>query len=120
MGLHQGKQPPRGEEPARPLLMGHSSTPSAFAESPSEDAPQSHADPPIDGDKRGHAAVFEIFKPAAQGSIEVVDDDREAVPVGASGFLTHRVFELLQTFLARQTKVALEVIAEKVKSTGLL
>ena len=65
-------------------------------------------------------AVFEVGKPAHQRAIQVDDDDREAVPVGASRLLTHRVFELLQALLPRQPIARLEVVAEEVKAAGLL
>jgi hypothetical protein len=120
MGVHQGKQPLCCEKVTGPLLMGGSKAPASFAESTPEDAPQSHAHPLIDRTERGLPTVLEVFKPAAEESIQVVDNDREALPVDASRFLTHRVFELLQAFLPRQLVAPLEVIAEKVKAARVL
>ncbi len=66
--------------------MGGAKAPAAFAESTTEDAPQSHAHPLIDRTERGRPTVFEVCKPAAEQSMQVGEDDREAVPVGATGF----------------------------------
>ena len=64
--------------------------------------------------------VLEVAKPARERAVDVRDDDREAVPVGAAGLRAHRVFEFQQALRARPAAVALEVVAEKVKAAGLL
>ena len=120
MGLRQRKQPMRRKEATRPLLMVASKSPTTFTQSVTKDAPQSHAHPCIDGDKRRPTAMFAVRKPAAENSIEVLDDDRQAVPVRPARLLTHRVFELPQALLPRQPIAPLEVIAEEVKAPGVL
>ena len=44
---------------------------------------QPHANPRIEGRKRA-VTVFEVRKPAHERAIEIVDDDREATPYGAT------------------------------------
>ena len=99
----------------RPILMVRPLPASWAAVTLAEDTAQTHPDPRVEDGKRA-VAVFEILQPAPERAVDVVDDDREAVPVRAPRFLTHRVFELLATLLTHPPMVALEMIAKKIKA----
>ena len=82
----------------------------------SQDTAQSAPDVAIHGFKRFGFAVFEVFKPSSQRSIQILADPRHAASLAAPGLPSNRVFEPVHALLARPFHALLEVIAEKVKS----
>ena len=74
MGCSQAEEPLVGKERIGPAMMIGTSSAPAFARTFPEDASQPHPDPSVQSGERPVLAVLEVFKPAAQGPIQVVDD----------------------------------------------
>src|SRR5262249_23494728 len=118
MGLFQAKQPKRskvGIGPARLVGTIGFGTPfpmTSFA----QDASQSATDEAIFHAECRAVAVLEVFKPAPQRPVHVLDNLGHAVSGGPLGLRTDRVSELLAALAARPALAGLEVVAEKVKA----
>ena len=82
-----------------------------------QDTAQPHADPLIQVGKRGFMAVFEIFKPTHQSSIDVRDDSLQTLTVIALRFGTYCVLQLIDALLSRPFVALLKMISQKVEST---
>ena len=93
MGNCQRVQTMRGKESIRPAMMIEPAAASAATTTMAQDAAQTHADPAVKVDKSPATAVLKVLKPAFQRPIDVQDDDRQAIAVIPSRFLTNRVFE---------------------------
>ena len=94
-GILKGQEPVLGKVGVWPAIVVSSPASSASFGSFAQDAPETHSDPGVDAVEGVSVAVFEVSKPTDEGSIDVLDDPVETVPVGASGFDTDRVFEFL-------------------------
>ena len=110
----------RGEEAVRPSLMVPHPTPTPRRpETLAQHGAHTPTNPRVEG-LEGAVAVFEVRKPATERAVDVVDDDREAVPVRATRLLSHRSFEFRQALPTRTPIRPREVIAEKFKAARLL
>ena len=115
MGLFQAYQSHRGEVGIWPFLMVVSLSFSSPACSPSQDAAEPSSDVAIDRYECRGFAVFVVFKPASQASIEVLADHRHAASLIPPGLRPDRVFEALHALLARPFHASLEVVAQEVE-----
>ena len=84
-----------------------------------QNAAQPHSEPTVEVWERPFMTMFEVFKPAFQGSIDPADDLLQALPVGATGQLPQTVLEFLEALFARPSVASLEVIPQKVKAALL-
>jgi hypothetical protein len=74
MGVSQAEKPEVGKEGIGPAMMFGTSSAPSFAQAFPENASLPHPDPSVQSGERPVMAVLEVFKPAAQGLIQVVDD----------------------------------------------
>src|SRR5215469_11575649 len=118
MSHNQREQPLLGKESGGPALMVESSSPS-LAFLAAQDAPQPHPDPAVQVGERSAMTVLEVPQPAAQGPVQVRDDGRQTLSLGAPRLGTDRLFELLQALRAWPAIAALKGIAQKVKAARL-
>src|ERR1700737_1710563 len=81
-----------------------------------QNAAQSHADPPVQGSKRGPVTVLEVIEPTTQGLVQAGDHEGQRVTGVPMRFDTHRLLELCDAFLPRPVEFVLEVIAQKIKA----
>src|SRR6267142_5734978 len=84
-----------------------------------QDTPQPHPHPGVQRSEGASMAMLEILKPAPQRTIDVFDDDLQALTVGASRLGTNRVVELPETLLPWPLQAPLKVIPQKVKAATL-
>ena len=108
-----------GKECIGPALMIPTSAMATSAHASSENTAQSHSYPSVKAGERGPVAVFEVFKPASRGSVDVSDDRFQAIAVATLRFGPYRIFEFPAALLAWPAIASLEVITEKVKSATL-
>ena len=119
MGRLQVEKPLVGEEGVGPTVMVGSTAVSLQAETSTEDASHPHPYPSVQSGKRPLAAVFEVFKPAAERRRERRDDLGEAVAGGPFRLCPDRVLELVQTLRSRAADAVLESVAQEVKAFNL-
>src|SRR5208337_2615379 len=119
VGRDQGEQPLLGKEGRWPLDIIPSSS-AALATLPmTEETAQAPPHPVIQIREDKGTAMLEILKPAAQGPVQIRDDGRQALPVGAPGLGPDRVFQLSQALLPGPTFAPLKMIAQKVEAACL-
>src|SRR5207249_7866714 len=94
------------------------STPAEFVPF-AQDAPQPLAYPLVERCERRPVAVLEVFHPAAQTAVGVVNDVLHRVGARRFGFGPERFFEFVQTLLAGPAVASLEVIAQKIEAPRL-
>ena len=116
MDLFQAYQSHCGEVGIWPFLMIVSLSFSSATCSPSQDATEPSSDVTIDRSERISFAVFVVFKPASQGSVEVLADRRHAPPLAPPGLRPDRVLEAVHALLARPFHASLEVVAQEVEA----
>ena len=63
-------------------------------------------------------AVFEVPKPASQGSAQIRADRTHTSAIGTSALCAYRVFEFIHAFLAWPFHSPLKMIAQKVEPSG--
>jgi hypothetical protein len=100
MGLHKAKEPMFPKEIVGPALMIVSPANPFEARTPTQNTPKAAAHPLIHGGKGPFMAVLEILKPAAKDTVDVCDDDRQAVAVAAGSLGPEGVFDFPQALLA--------------------
>src|SRR2546425_7385723 len=84
-----------------------------------QDAPQPLAYPLVERFERRPMAVLEIFHPAPQAAVDVVDDVLHRVGALPVGLGSECVLQSVQALLAGPSVAALEVIAQKVEASRL-
>src|SRR5919198_5515710 len=118
MGCGKRKQPLRRKVSIGPALMVCSSSPSAQLETFAENTAQPHSHPFVLRLERGLVAMFEIFKPASQRAVHILNSNLQGAPVRAPGFPANGVPQLLNALGARPSIAPLKVIAQKVEATS--
>src|SRR5271157_1568365 len=71
-----------------------------------QDSAQAPTDPAVERSEYRAVAVLEVFKPAAQRAVEVLDDLGQAVSRCAFGLPPDRILELLQVQSALEGHIA--------------
>jgi hypothetical protein len=119
MSRSQGEQPVLRKVGVGPAMMVRSAPWSRSAPPGAQDAAQSPAHPAVQRGERGFVAVLEISKPAPQGSIQIDDGGRQALPMRAPSFGPNRVSKFPLTLPARPFAALLKVVTEKVEAPRL-
>src|SRR5437867_1974972 len=101
MGLFQTEKPKLVKVRIGPTLMIAASSPAFLTLMLAQDAPQSHANPAINGRKHIPMALPEITKPAPQQRRETGDYLVHALALRPAGLLANRFLELVHALLAR-------------------
>src|SRR5208337_3915411 len=60
--------------------------------------------------------VLEVFKPAFEGLVHILDYGFKTMAVASPGLSAYRIFDFRKTLLARPSSVPREAISEKIKS----
>src|SRR5688572_8259834 len=84
-----------------------------------QDAPQPLAYPLVQRFERRPVAMLEVFHPAPQATVYVVDDVLHRVRALAGGLDPEGVLQSVQALLARPAVAAFEVVAQKIKTSRL-
>ena len=108
-----------GKEGIGPALMIASSTAATAAQAATKDTSNTHPYPSVHLAERFAVAMFEVFKPASDTTIDFPYDRIEALAVGAFGLRPYRFLELLEALVARPSVASLEVIPKEVKTATL-
>ena len=111
MGGDQAVQPLFSKEGIRPAMMVRAARPAAAVLPSAEDVPQTPAQPAVQIAEGRGMAMFEVFKPASQRAVDVVDDLAQAVPVVTVGLGSDGRFEFRQALPPREASMLHEVIA---------
>src|SRR5580700_8187792 len=114
MGGLQAYQPMLGKESIWPAVVIQSTSPTLATASPTENAPQTHADPAVEPfeDPRW-TTVLEVGEPALKRLVDVVDDILQRVTRGTLRFLADRILQLLHTLVARDSCVPFKEISQE-------
>jgi len=64
-------------------------------------------------------AMFEVFKPALKGQIDIHNNCFQAATVGSFGFIPYGIFELDKAFLSGPSVSSFEVVTKKIKTAFL-
>src|SRR5450759_1959590 len=105
MSLVQAVKPVVGEVRVWPTVMVRPTTPTSPARALTQDTAQTTADPTVQVREHVPVTMSKESKPSLQRSSQAHDDPRQTVPVGAACFRPADVFQLVQTFLARQSEI---------------
>src|SRR5687768_597205 len=84
-----------------------------------QDAPQPLAYPLVERFVRRPVAVLEIFHPAPQTAVDVVDDVLHRVGALAFRLSPECILQFVQALLARPAIAALKVVAQKIEASRL-
>src|SRR4029077_17124680 len=79
MGCFQTEQPKLGKVAVFPALMVRSATFTASSCALPQNAAQTHADPAVQGSKRGPVTVLEVIEPTPQGLVQAGDHECQRV-----------------------------------------
>src|SRR5882672_9079198 len=82
--------------------------------------PQASPDQFVQFEEDTRVGVLEVSEPASERPVEIGNDEREALPAGPPRLLADRLLQLVQTLLAYVSAIALEPVAEELKSVPLL
>ena len=116
MGLCKAKEPMFPKELVRPASMVKSSANPFVSLTAAQDTPKATAYPLIEGRKGPFVAMLEVFKPAAKRTVDICDDDEQAVAIATWGLRPNGVSDSPQALLAGLAGVPLEVVSKKIKS----
>jgi len=116
IGVSQAEKPVLGKESIGPLDVIEAAGDPRSPELLAQEIAQPPADPAVKRSERRAMAVLEVFKPAAQRRVEVLDDLGQAVSRCAFGRRPDRILELLQTLGARPATAGREPVAQEVEA----
>ena len=85
-----------------------------------EDSPESPAYPSVQSPVRSlEGAMFEVFKPAPQGTVHVSDNDLKTVSVRTSGLASDRFPEFVDTLLSGHPSAFAEEISQELEASAI-
>jgi hypothetical protein len=116
MGLHKAIKPMFPKEFVRPASMIKSTANSFKALARTQDTAKASAYPLIHGRKGPFMAMFEVFKPATKGTVDVIDNVGQAMAIATTGLDPDGVFDFSHALLAWPTSAPLKVVPKEVKS----
>ena len=124
MGVFKIKEPKVPKEFVRPAYMIKASADTLTLTTPSENTPQTTANPFVQAWKSPCETVLKILEPASEQSIQTSYYCFQALPLGSFGFPTYGVHETFQALVTRPTvefsrvTAPFEVITEKIKTVS--
>jgi hypothetical protein len=116
MGFHEAEKPMCPKEFVGPTVMIVSTADTLKADTFAQNTSNPTSYPRILTGKGPLVAMLKVFKPSSETAIHSFNDLRQAVAIAASSSRPNGIPEFSNTFLARPTRAALEMIAKKVKS----
>ena len=118
MGMLKRKQTQLGKEGIGPALMVPATPAASSATAFAQDAAESSPQPLVLGVQRRWVAVLKVLKPSLHRSVQVSDNDLQALAVSPPCLGSNRVSKLPQTLLPWPLLPTLEVISQKSLPVG--
>src|SRR5437660_8641854 len=116
VGAPQAVEAQVGEVQVRPTLMVRAAASTLPARTLAQDTAQAAADPAVQVREHVPVTMPKEPKPSLQRRVQLPDDPRQAVAVGAACLCSDAVLQLGQALLPRQSKIATERVAQKVET----
>ena len=81
----------------------------------SQNTAEASAYPSVKARKSANIGVFEIFKPAFEGLVHILDNGFKTMAVASPGLLAYRIFDFPKAFLAWPSGDPRKAISKKIK-----